>query len=234
MGEVTGPTTATVLSGPFSVATLQWLASVASPTWTQQIATAGPGAAMQFLSQAAAVGSGDVGGNLILGTGAGDAPALPGNILFEFGGTTKAAIDAAFGVLTIAGNGVTSASFLGPLTGFETSVSALWLLPNATARSATDYAIRGGDGDLYLNAFDGAGFIRFAFVANTFHLMTEKGLQINDNVPDFGGGNGVIGMTPSATAPSTDPAGMVLYVDPADGSTKIRGASGDVTIIAIA
>ena len=111
--------------------------------------------------------------------------------------------------------------------------AALWTLPNGVARSATNYLVRGGDGDAYINAFDGAGFVRIAFVGNTFHLFTEKGLQINDNVPDFGTGDGVLGMTVSNAVPITNPGGMVQYVDPADGSTKIRGSLGDITIIAI-
>jgi len=202
--------------------------------WSQLIAVAGAGQPMSYVSQAAAVGSGLDGGNLVLGTGAGDGAGVPGIVQFTFAGTVKADIDEAFGVITAGEVATTTTALLGPSTGQETTWAGLWFLPVATTRLANNYAVRGGDGDLYLNAFLVNGEMHIAFAANTYHLFTAKGLQINNNVPDYGGGDGVIGMLPSNVAPTTNPAGMVLYVDPADGSTKIRGASGDITIIAIA
>jgi hypothetical protein len=189
---------------------------------------------MSYVSQAAAVASGDNGGNLNLGTGAGDSAGVPGIVQFTFAGIVKASIDQAFGVITAGGAGADAAALMGPSTGSETTLSSLWLLPNATPESAVNYAVRGGNGDVYANAFLANGFFHFTFAGNTFHLVTADGLQLNNNSPDFGGGNGVLGMDTSTTAPTTNPAGMVMYVDPADGSTKIRGSLGDVTIIAIA
>ena len=43
----------------------------------------------------------------------------------------------------------------------------------------------------------------------------------------------VIGIAECTTIPSSNPTlGAILFVDPADGATKIRGKSGTVTTIA--
>lgn len=85
--EVTGPSNANVVSGPFSTASLAWQAGVLAPKWTQLISAAGAGQPLTVAAQAAQVGTNTAGGQLVLGSGAVDGAASPLGVLVKDGAT---------------------------------------------------------------------------------------------------------------------------------------------------
>ena len=168
--EVTGPSNANVVSGPFSTASLAWKANVVAPTWTQLIAAMGAGAVMSYEAQAAAVGSGLGGGALNLTGGLGDGAGVNGNVNFAWGSpaTIRGFVDSAHGII-VAGNGGTDwYAAMGPLTGNEATNSAFWLLPNAAARSASNPVMYADATNTVVNTPGGAGAIKFYQAGATF------------------------------------------------------------------
>lgn len=63
-------------------------------------------------------------------------------------------------------------------------------------------------------------------------FLAGKNVALN-STGGFGSGAGVTSIGLATTAPTTNPSnGSILFVDPADNKTKIRGSSGTVTVLA--
>lgn|SRR5574341_24719 len=68
---------------------------------------------------------------------------------------------------------------------------------------------------------------------NTRGNVFTSNTQLFKTTLDFGGGAGVLGIGVATTAPTTNPTGgVILYVDPADNTLKVRGSAGTVTPLA--
>jgi hypothetical protein len=94
----------------------------------------------------------------------------------------------------------------------------------------------GADGGLALSTGDnvnpGAAVQHASAVG--LRLDPAKNITLCAAAGSYGTGLGVVFLGNAATIPSTNPAaGVVLYVDPADGILKVRGSAGTVTALAI-
>lgn len=83
----------------------------------------------------------------------------------RFDGVVKHSIDGAHGVGTFGGGGSDTAAHLGPLTGFETVNSALWLLLNGVSRTAANPAVYTDGANTILNSPQAAGLGSIYFYA---------------------------------------------------------------------
>ena len=129
-GEVTGTTAASVVSGPFSTASLAWGTGIAAATLgtNKSLATF----ALQFGVAVTALKLDPAGTDTF----------------YDSGSVARASLSLTHGLFTAGGGGSDCAAALGPLVGSETTRAGLYLLPNATAPSSANFAIE-SDGSTF-------------------------------------------------------------------------------------
>jgi hypothetical protein len=83
------------------------------------------------------------------------------NFNTSIGGTTRAFIDMSHGHVVGGGGGSDYKAHIGPLSGFETSNAALWLLGNGTARTSNNPTVYSDGTSAIVNAPSGSGNVQF-------------------------------------------------------------------------
>ncbi len=106
---------------------------------------------------------------------------------FVNGGVVKAQVEFTHGKITAGGGGSDTLATIGPLTGFETTDVALWLLQNGVARTSGNYAIEANSANLYLQAPSTAIYFNIggagsASLTTSVLTLTAPSIQFNTGV----------------------------------------------------
>lgn len=102
----------------------------------------------------------------------------------RFGGVVKHLIEGAHGVVTAGNGGTDAAAHMGPLTSFEASYSALWLLLNGVARTGTNCVLDSNGSDLFISSPHSLGFGKiFEYALNSVLLATKDPVALKYTIP---------------------------------------------------
>lgn len=181
-----------------NASTLVW-GSGTAPLLAQNSTSAATGASFGFCAPQASTANPGTPGNCIANIPAPVGTGAEGSFVVQFSGAP---------ILTINTQGTKSSSY-GAIT-FPGSAGIL-----------------GNGGNITL---EHTGSIAIQYAGQTTTVFQQNGAQFGPGggaTPSFGGGNGVIGLSNAATAPTTNPTGGVLWQDATNG-LEHRGSNGVV------
>ena len=146
-----------------------------------------------------------------------------------FAGTVKRAIiDGVHGIITAGGGGSDTATHAGPLTGFETTYAALWLLLNGVARTGTNCALDSNGSDLFISSPHSLGFGKiFEYALNSVLMGTKDPVALKYTLPLQLVSTKFTATTPQAITLAT---GANANVAATSSTLRVSGPAGALSI----
>lgn len=217
---------ASMTPGAFNLVSLPqilWGTGVAAPSITQTAPVSGNGQSLLIAPQPGAAGA-NATGRLIVSA----------SVISITGTVGCAQIETVHGRATFGGGGSDFAATLGPLLTLETAAAALYLLPNATAPTANNYALY-GDGASLVHNTKQAGGGHYFYATNTTemaHLSTT--VLAMTTTPLIQWANAVASPTITQSPPTTDIVQQNLYLQaqgPWFGATSHKSPGNTVVTV---
>lgn len=141
---------------------------------------------------------------------------------------TRVNLDMVHGRITLGGGGTDFSAVLGPRVGFENTDANLWLLPNATAATSTNYTLDANGINVALNAVNASGVVYFTS-ATAISASISPTLFTLQTVPTIQFAAGIV--TPVINqSVSTTGAGQTMTISAQSARAGFAEAGGELQL----